>query len=940
MPRSHSAPIVLTICLFSLVGSRALAQCQIGWSNPAQVAYPWDHPILATEFDEDGEGPDPTLTLFTGYVLAPGGSASLSASTIVAWDGTYWRPFPASGVSQAAIKAMFAFDSDGSGPAVPSLWVYGSFSSIDGVPAAGIARFNNGAWHGTADQISPFPFGAIKKFISGDPDGNGPMLPRLAAIGSASTGPPPSAEVTVVAELFGNSWMPLGESSPPGFITSNAIFGDPDGVGPIPATYIRTGYYSGQIVGEVQRWTGSEWLRMGGVFDLRPGSPVMFDPDQCGPLEAELYVSGSFAQVGKSSIRGIARWRAGDWQPLEQELEGPPTVSAALSFGDDDGDGPRPPSLFVSGNFTVPGAPVEVNGRFGRWDGHQWEGMGGISTTPNMFTVHLEINGQRQLRWFALGGGGLFVRDSVGWRHIFGTTRPWTPKALGAFDLDGSGPEGPSVVVVGTDVDVISSGVSKSTASWNGREWRDLAINDLVGTVRSLGIFDFDGDGPAPPTLLATGRISFNGQNYAVAKLISSTWLPMENSLLSSNERGNRFAVFDVDGDGPNAPDLFLGGTFLSLGGDDSLRYLVRWTSAGWVGVDSDIVDVVTDLLVQDDDGAGPAPPALYVAGPLNVASVVMNGIARWNGSVWTSLVDVVTGNVDTPSPVNALCSLEDEPGRFTLCAGGSFTTPQGLIRAARWKNGHWLPMGTTLPSQVTMLVTRNDGVFGNSDAYCLAGSRLFRWTGQEWTELIVGLPSIISMTSIDFDQDGPMAPQALLSGVFSSVGIETANPLYAPCLATYGPQQPYYFAAPWNRSIAVGDRLSLKVATGGPEPMTFAWTRDGVTLADGGSVSGATTRELVINPVGFGDSGQYECIATNACGSIHSGPTLVQVCAALATGDLNADGHIDGLDISPFVAQWTSPSSPESDCAVDLTHNGIRDPDDIAWFIGRLLSP
>jgi len=56
---------------------------------------------------------------------------------------------------------------------------------------------------------------------------------------------------------------------------------------------------------------------------------------------------------------------------------------------------------------------------------------------------------------------------------------------------------------------------------------------------------------------------------------------------------------------------------------------------------------------------------------------------------------------------------------------------------------------------------------------------------------------------------------------------------------------------------IVDGERLELTAPAGGSD---YRWKKDGVFLADGGNISGALTRVLVIDPLALTDSGVYSC--------------------------------------------------------------------------------
>jgi len=921
MPRSHFARFIISISLFLPASGRAIAQCEVGWANQIQLEFPFHSILPGVVFDEDGDGPIPPCTVFSGWY----DFTSPPSQALAAWDGTYWTGLPGANHINGNITAFAVIDTDGEGPLSPSLYIAGNFTSIGGVAANHLARYSAGVWYGTGDGVPEFPYGIPAKLIVLDEDGDGPSLPRLIA------------RASVVAEITENTVIPLGDVDPITFSSTDLIVADLDGVGPAPPTLIRSGHRIGQLTREVQTWSGSTWERMGEAFDNSIWCLAVYDPDEAGPLAPELYAGGIFSTVGRQSIRSLARWKNGEWGPPAVPLLNT-TVVNSLCAGDDDGDGPRRHSLFVAGNFLVPGAPESTGHNFGRWDGHSWEGIGYIYASPYSYRfrpAELSVHGQPLLHLFSQFGEFSRVRDSTGWRTTYQLSS--SNIIARAMDLDGPGPQPPVIVAAASNLAPIDHGVAPTIATWNGGHWERLGSNDLrILMITDFTLFDFDGIGEMPPSLVVAGRFLFGTERYTSAALIGNLWTPMGPP---NSGTGFTLAVYDSDHEGPESASLFLGGNFPQVNASGQADYLMRWSGElGWTPVESQLSSTVRVLHVQDDDGTGPIKPALYLSGPNFVNGIQVNGIARWDGVEWRPLVDVETGDAFPPGVISCLFSLEESPDRFTLCAGGA------SFRAARWRDGHWIPMGASLTHPLTAMIRSEPGVDGSSTASLLGlgSNRVFRWNGDDWELLAQKNTPINSLTSIDFDGAGPMSPQLVVAGGFGTL-FESISPLTSfltQNIDTWGQRQPFFRAAPWNRSVGVGSRLSLKVATGGQEPMTFAWTRDGVPMADGGAVSGATTRELIIDPVMMSDSGQYECIATNACGSIPSGPTLVRVCATLANGDVNADGHVDGLDIPPFIEMWTSPSTPAADCAVDLTHNGVRDPDDIAWFIGRLLSP
>jgi hypothetical protein len=194
----------------------------------------------------------------------------------------------------------------------------------------------------------------------------------------------------------------------------------------------------------------------------------------------------------------------------------------------------------------------------------------------------------------------------------------------------------------------------------------------------------------------------------------------------------------------------------------------------------------------------------------------------------------------------------------------------------------------------------------------------------------------------------------------------------------------------PAAQSPCSGSNVSFTVGAAGSAPLAYQWRRDGLNLADGGRISGALTATLTIAAAEAGDDGLYDCVVSNACGSVASsaaalavapGPTIAQEPQDL---DLNA-GQTATFTVAasgpgPFTYQWYRDGDPLADggsiggattdtltitparrddsggysvtvtgscgvatsrtavlavyCAADLNRNGVVEPSDIAQFV------
>ena len=91
--------------------------------------------------------------------------------------------------------------------------------------------------------------------------------------------------------------------------------------------------------------------------------------------------------------------------------------------------------------------------------------------------------------------------------------------------------------------------------------------------------------------------------------------------------------------------------------------------------------------------------------------------------------------------------------------------------------------------------------------------------------------------------------------------------------------QDPSITMPPAGRTNDYGTSASFTVTASGIPTLSYRWLKDGVSLANGGNISGADTATLTVNPVSYLDAASYSVIVTNGIGNTAtSAPALLTV--------------------------------------------------------------
>src|SRR5690606_14734621 len=152
-------------------------------------------------------------------------------------------------------------------------------------------------------------------------------------------------------------------------------------------------------------------------------------------------------------------------------------------------------------------------------------------------------------------------------------------------------------------------------------------------------------------------------------------------------------------------------------------------------------------------------------------SGVVVNRIARWNGTSWSPLGSGISGAL-----VNAMAVLDAGDGP-SLYVGGVFTGAGGqpASNIARWGGTNWSAVGPGLPQQVRTLTVFDDG--NGPMLYAagfLTGASGFpfvvrRWNGAAWQQVGTGFNGTINALHV-FDDGSGAGPALYAGGDFSAI--------------------------------------------------------------------------------------------------------------------------------------------------------------------------
>jgi hypothetical protein len=440
-------------------------------------------------------------------------------------------------------------------------------------------------------------------------------------------------------------------------------------------------------------------------------------------------------------------------------------------------------ALYVGGWFkrTTNGAASNI----ARWNGSTWQAVGTGISNPSLHEVFALAthNGDLYITGFFTSAGGVAVNSIAKWNGTsytalgsglrFSDGQPGRGLALASFNNE--------LYVTGQFDNAGGVVNTRNIAKWTGTAW--ASVGDLTGTGgAALTVVDEDGEGPNPAALFLGGAFDHVGGTPGIAALnlarYDGTW-----SALGDGLNGSVYALAGVDLGG--GPQLYASGLSLQEtgGNPDSMK---RWNGTAWEPVpggptshseSSNDRGSASTLIAADLDGPGPQASVLVMGGTFDsVGATVTPMVAAFNGTSWMSLTqgDGLWAHVGTNTTNFVASGDEDGPGPqpAAVYAFGNFITagatqaPRGIAR--RDESG-WTAMGGDEVGTVSAVLFFDDGSPWRMHAVSI-NSAIHRWEGSSWVEIASGYPwgaNVNSAAVWDADGSGPNPPEIYVGGTF-----------------------------------------------------------------------------------------------------------------------------------------------------------------------------
>jgi len=246
----------------------------------------------------------------------------------------------------------------------------------------------------------------------------------------------------------------------------------------------------------------------------------------------------------------------------------------------------------------------------------------------------------------------------------------------------------------------------------------------------------------------------FDGSLNRIAKWDGNNWSPLGGGLSNPDYLGS-VSVIKFDPTDPSNNNLYVGGSFTDASGI-LVNRIAKWD--GIMQTWSALGDGVSNTLVSIPNVGSLAFDSnnnLYAGGYFeNAGDVLVNNIAKWDGSSWSALGSGVTGVTNSFLGTHPSVNCFAFDSRNNLYVGGYFNNAGGVSvnNIAKWDGNNWSALGSGITNAINFSTSVNSLVFDSSNNLYVGGyfnnaggvevNNIAKWDGNSWSALGSGLTS------------------------------------------------------------------------------------------------------------------------------------------------------------------------------------------------------
>lgn len=303
----------------------------------------------------------------------------------------------------------------------------------------------------------------------------------------------------------------------------------------------------------------------------------------------------------------------------------------------------------------------------------------------------------------------------------------------------------------------------------------------------------------------------------------------------------------------------------------------------------------------------------------------------EWDGVIWVRVA--TTG----PAPRGRHAMAFDAArSRVVLFGGlfGSLYNNQFYGDTWEWDGETWRLVSVTGPA-----ARRSHGMASHVHGVHLFGGTCYTttsqimgdswiWNGSTWSVHAFQGPG--ERTSFAMTQDD-VRNRSLVFG-----GARSNNTFSSELWSSEGGDRlPSITAQPLHVVAQAGTPVIVPVVATGQGLLTYMWRRNGTALFKGGVYSGIATPTLLIPQSSPDNSGQYDVVVSDSCGSTFSQPIHVSVLACYANCDESTAAPIlTATDFACFISRFAT-QDPYTNCD-GSSHPPVLTANDFMCFLNR----